>query len=501
MALYDGSEAAGEEVGPGGEARSLSRRDVLARSAGLGLGLAFAGSLDVIFGGPARAASTDAAGAAGYGPLVADPKGRLALPRGFSYQVVAEAGVTKLVHGGETPGLADGSASFRGVDLSMVLITNHEISTDERDVPPVPALPGLTYDEGCPGGTTSVVLDQFGDRRAEYVSLAGTDNNCAGGVTPWDTWLSCEETESRTGEDGRKADHGYVFEVDPFHPHANHHPRPIKALGRFAHEAVAVDPRAGRLYLTEDAAEPNGLLYRFTPPAGHWRLGHGALRRLGATSGVLAALRAYDRGGDLVPDLSVATRPGTRYRVAWVTVPDRDARELSVRKQFAYRAEVDGRTVTGDGPKVTRSRKLEGMWWGDGGVYFVSSYAKPEDDGSPGEHAGQVWFLNPRAETVTLVLRYAPRRSVDMRVDGPDNITVSPYGGVVIAEDGEGRQHLLGATPRGETFFLARNEAVADDEYSEFTGPNFSPDRKTLFANVQTPGTTYAITGPWRRQG
>jgi hypothetical protein len=200
-----------------------------------------------------------------------------------------------------------------------------------------------------------------------------------------------------------------------------------------------------------------------------------------------------------VPDLSVASRPGTTYRLDWVPVPDRDAREVSVRKQFGYTALADGREVSARGPAVTRSRKLEGAWWGDGGVYVVASYAKPESDGSAAAHAGQVWFLDPRSDTLRLVLWFAPKRDVDTSADGPDNITVSPYGGVILAEDGDGRQHLLGAGPHRETFVLARNEVAQEPGvYSEFAGVCFSPDRRTLYANVQTPGATYAVTGPWR---
>ena len=456
----------------------VSRRSFLGRSAAAGLGVALAGSLDTIFGaGPASAGASGATAAGGYGPLVPDPKGILALPRGFSYTVVAESGVTRLVGGGLTPSDPDGTAAFvRPGGDGSILVNNHEISGGEDF--PVPLRPGFVYDPLARGGTTTIVVDGAGNRVREYVSLAGTHNNCAGGRTPWQTWLTCEETEDVLGKP-----HGYVFEVDPHRQEANRDPEPIKALGRFAHEAVAVDPDEGRIYETEDASNPNGLVYRFTPPSSALPLGTGSLRNLGDDAGRLEAMKAFNGNGRFVPDLSVATRPGTTYGVEWVVVPDRDARLVPTRLQF------------GDSD-VTRSRKLEGMWWADGGCYFVSSFARTED-GSAGQHDGQVWFLDPLADTIELKIRFAYTPSdQDSDADGPDNITVSPYGGVILAEDGEGVQHLLGSNAAGETFFLARN----DLNDSELAGPNFSRDKKTLFVNIQSPGHVLAIQGPFGRR-
>ncbi|POX65547.1 Tat pathway signal sequence domain protein, partial [Microbacterium sp. Ru50] len=245
--------------------------------------------------------------------------------------------------------------------------------------------------------------------------------------------------------------------------------------------------KRGHLYLTEDASGPNGLFYRWTPPHG-FQHGRGKLRTLADDAGVLSAFKCFDSGGRFVDDLSRATEPGTVYGVDWVEVPDRDARTTSVRKQFK-----DG--------QVTRARKLEGMWWADGGVYVVSSFAREE---SPVQHDGQVWFYNPARRTLTLKVRFGvnPAPEKDGAFDGPDNISVSPYGGLIIAEDGEGVQHLFGATEDGRTYPVARNElnigTAEEPEYSEFTGPVFSPDGKTLFANIQEPGIMLAITGPWR---
>jgi secreted PhoX family phosphatase len=469
----------------------LDRRSLLKRSAAAGLGIAFAGSIDAIAGTAAHAGTRSAQG---YGPLVADPAKILSLPEGFSYKILATVGSTDLEEGTKTPADMDGMAAFATAS-GTTLVYNHEISGSEQ--PRVPPVGGLTYDPDAGGGTTNIDLDAQNGRVREYVSVAGTDNNCAGGVTPWGTWLTCEETERKAGPifskgvqtGNRQKDHGYVFEVSPVRDeNRDQSPVPLKFLGRFAHEAVAVDPRTNVIYETEDASGPNGLYFRWVPPTGFT----GAKRALvalaksdgGDTAGLLQAMSCF-RGSRHIKDLSEATQPGTQYKVTWVDVPDRDARTTSVRRQFSD-------------DQVTRARKLEGAWWADGGAYFVSSFARLSD-GSRNEHDGQVWFYDPAKETVTLTTIFGvnPDPSVDAdNYDGPDNITVSPYGGVILAEDGSGVQHLVGVTEQGKSYTLARN----DQNSSEFTGPVFSPDGRTLYACIQSgPGRVFAITGPWGR--
>jgi uncharacterized protein len=462
---------------------AVSRRSLFARSAASGLGIALIGNVEGLFGTAAAASARSRrgkAGAPGYGPLAPDPDGILSLPAGFTYTIVAQSGVTTLEGGGKTPDDPDGMACFvrRGGNGS-VLINNHEISGSEPNK--VPLVPGFVYDDKAGGGTTTIEVDKGGKRIREYVSLAGTHTNCAGGRTPWQTWLSCEETETIVS--GGKP-HGYVFEVDPYDQDANRDPKPIKALGRYPHESCVVDPHTGVIYLTEDASNPNGLLFRWTPPESALPLGKGSLRDLADDAGTLEAAKAFTLDGAHVPDLSVASEPGTTYRLEWVSVPERDATTSSVRKQFAN-------------DQITRSRKLEGMWWGDGGAYFVASFAR-NSDGSAAQHDGQVWFIDPLDETIELKLWFAYTPSdQDSDPDGPDNITVSPYGGVIIAEDGDGRNHLVGSTEGGEAFFFARNELEGDNE---FTGPTFSNNKKTLFACVQSPGHVFAIQGPFEKQ-
>ena len=454
----------------------MSRRSLLGGAAATGLGIALAGNMEAVAG---------TRPALGYGDLVPDPAGILSLPPGFSYRIVSETGVTAMADGVLTPADPDANGVFAHGSGSTI-VNNHEIGGNEPFG--VPALAGLTYDPGARGGTTNIDVDRDGNPLTEYVSVAGTHNNCAGGITPWGTWLTCEETEARKGAVLQK-DHGYVFEVDPTSQAANvgKSAVPLKFLGRFAHEAVAVDPATSTIYETEDASGPNGLYFRWVPPAGFVG-GKDALRELalsdgGSTAGRLQAM-SCSRGSKHIPDLSLATQPGTQYQVRWVDVPDRDAATVSVRKQF-----------TDD--QITRSRKLEGQWWADGGAYFVASFAR-NSDGSVNEHDGQVWFYDPATETVTLKTIFGvnldPTVDTD-NYDGPDNITVSPYGGVILAEDGEGVSHLVGVTAEGKTYPIARNEL----NDSEFTGPAFSADGRVLFANIQSPGHVFAITGPWGR--
>lgn len=444
-----------------------SRREFLSRGAAAGAGVAFAGNLAGLFSGaPAVAASR----VGRLGSLIADPAGLLDLLEGFSYSIISQAG-DQLPDGGVLPDAFDGTAAYFDGRTTR-LVRNHEQDTGEE----MPALAPteFTYDPAAGGGTSTVVLDRRNRRLDEYVSLAGTNTNCAGGSTPWETWLTCEETEDRAGDSaGHTKDHGFVFEVDPRDPLRNMNPTPLTALGRFAHEAAAIDPRSGTVYLTEDASNPNGLLYRLLPnrPRG----GHGSLR----AGGTLEALRCTD-GGTFVPDLSAYSEPGTILTAGWVAVPDPLATSTSTRRQLS---------------EVTRSRKFEGAWWGTNAAYIACSFARTSD-GSVGQHDGQVWRLDPRRETLTLEVHFGlnPDPSSDLP-DGPDNITVSPWGGLFLAEDGQGVQHLQAVTRFGETYPFARN--ARDD--GEFTGVCFSADPRTLYANLQRPGVTFAITGPFSR--
>ncbi len=356
---------------------TLPRRSFLLRAGGAGAGLAFAGSLATVLG--------DAAGAGpaatgdrrprrpGYGDLVPDPAGILDLPAGFRYLAFSRAGVDVLDDGRPVPAAHDGMGAFDGRRGRTLLVRNHEIdaeAVEEDGVAPVPHVDGHTYDPNGSGGTTTLAVDRHGNLVGHAVSLAGTEANCAGGVTPWGTWLTCEETVEVI--DGVR--HGYVFEVDPTR---GGDPTPITALGRFEHEAVAFD-RAGTAYLTEDADSPFGQVYRFRPQRPG--RGRGSLH----AGGQLSTLRIPELDGT---DLSAVTEPGTVFRhLEWVPVDQPDpAEDESLRDLYPG----------------TPIQKAEGIWHGDGSVWFVASYgggpdAEDEEDRSAAAHGGQIWRYSPR---------------------------------------------------------------------------------------------------------
>ncbi|MFK3979488.1 alkaline phosphatase PhoX [Micromonospora sp. NPDC050397] len=474
-----------------------TRRALLTGGAAAGVGLAVAGAVPSL--AQANPKSTKPAGAhKPFPPLVDDPKGILALPPGFSYHIVTTTGVTKLDRGqGSTPSSHDGMAVFDAGHGRYTIIQNHEIKAGGAHG--VPHVKGTVYDPGAldAGGCTVITTDRSGRNLGEFVGISGTVSNCAGGPTPWETWLTCEETEYKAGESwsegGRSGtyqkDHGYVFEVTS---DGKADPRPIKCFGRYAHEALAIGKDRTSVYLSEDASGPNGLFYRWTAPRGV-KVGPGMLSHLAPDAGTLAAMAIVLDDGSVLPDVAYLTsaQMGRPFAVRWVPVPERDAQTKPVRQQFA-----DG--------QVTRGKKFEGVWGTDEGVYVVNSYAFSDGD-LPADavpHDGMVWFYNYREQTIQLVT-YFPHQATaesgevarynDMTFDGPDNVTVTPWGSLVLAEDGKGASHVLSSFPGGPTYAIARNQL----NDSEFCGPTFTEDGKVLFVNMQDPGYTLAITGPW----
>jgi secreted PhoX family phosphatase len=450
---------------------SATRREILARTGALGAGIAFTGAFSELFAGTAAAR-----GHRGYGPLVPDPDRLLDLPKGFRYRVLSREGDPMPSGEGAVPSNHDGMAALPGRRGRIHLVRNHENRHTAKIG--VPTVEGLTYDPAARGGCTALELDGRGDVLGERVAIAGTAVNCAGGPTPWNTWLTCEENEDRAGTNGYTKDHGFIFEVDGADPHRTG-AVPLTAMGRFQHEAIAVDPGNGIVYETEDAFDrPFGLFYRFLPdkPLG----GTGSLR----AGGALEAMRVPG-----VPDLSEIKDIGASFdRIEWVPVPDSQAKQTPIRLQDF-------------GPKgITHAQKLEGCYWGGSSVYFVSSYAR-SSEGSAGDHFGQVWKYEPYRRRLTLVVVFGPGAGIDMPGESPDNICLAPSGGLMVCEDGNGAQHVYGLTKRGEVYPAARNAqnigTPEEPEWGEFAGVVFSPDGDTMYVNCYRPGTTFAVTGPW----
>ena len=448
-----------------------SRRDFLRRTATASgavlLAPSLAGLISRLDGQGVPAVRWAAAGEGGYGPL-RRAGAELALPDGFRYRVLSEIG-QPMTDGMPTPNAFDGMAAFPLLNGDIRLIRNHENRDPPGTAVPI-GVPELAYDALAGGGTTSVDVRIEGDGTPhvvrDFVSVSGTIVNCAGGPTPWGSWLTCEESVAGTLQ-GWQREHGYVFEV-PAAADGEVAAVPIPAMGRFVHEAVAVDPRSGIVYLTEDAGRAG--FYRYLPRT-PGRLHDG---------GRLEMLALLDAPGH---DTAIGQRVGVIRAVRWVPIDDADPGpgETSVFQQGFVQGGA-------------RFARLEGCWPGDGGIFFHST--------SGGDaQVGQVWFYRPGpldGGDLTLVFE-SPSRDV---LDYPDNITVSPRGGIVICEDGQGEQHLRGLTPDGRLFDFARNLMNT----SEFCGACFAPDGETLFVNIQgsttlggtVRGVTMAIQGPWR---
>lgn len=450
---------------------STTRREVLARTGAVGAGIAFTGALSELFAGSAAAQ-----GKGGYGPLVPDPAGLLDLPKGFRYKVLSREGGELPSGEGKVPSNFDGMDAFRGKRGGVHLVRNHENRHNGKT--PVPTVEGLTYDPMGKGGCTVLSLDARNNVIGERVGIAGTAVNCAGGPTPWGTWLTCEENEDKAGTNGYTKDHGFIFEVDPVDPRRTG-AVPLTAMGRFQHEAIAVDPKRGIVYETEDAFQkPFGLFYRFLPnkPEG----GRGSLR----AGGKLQAMRVPG-----VPDLSAVQETGASFDgIEWVDVPDPLAAQTPIRLQDF-------------GPKgITHAQKLEGCYWGGSSVYFVSSFAHSAE-GSAADHFGQVWRYDSSKRRLTLVIVFGPDTDIQLPGESPDNICLAPSGGLMVCEDGGGVQHVYGLTRRGEVYAMARNRqnigTPEEPEWGEFAGVSFSPDHDTMYVNCYSPGTTFAVTGPW----
>ena len=400
---------------------------------------------------------------AGYGPLfpaVDQTTGLplLMLPEGFKYVSFGWTG-DQLDNGQPTPGAHDGMAAFAAGRGRVRLVRNHEIGAGTP-------FSTSSYNLAAGGGTTTIEFDTHkGEAINTRDSLSGTIRNCAGGPTPWGSWLTCEETTLQLAA----KPHGYIFEVPA---DGTGDPLPIRDMGRFSHEAVALDPATGYVYETEDNGGSSGF-YRYIPDT------PGEL----ADGGGLSMLKVRNTS---LANLGASYANGTTFDVEWVPIgaPDNPA---SIPGNFVW--------LQGRAQGAATFGRLEGCWYGnDAQIYIVST--------SGGIGQGQIWEYDPAEETIRLLFQ-SPGADV---LNAPDNITVSPRGGLVLCEDGGGEEFMHGLTVEGEIFKFAKNNVVLNGERnnisgdfrgSEWAGACYSPDGKWLFANIQSPGISFAITGPW----
>ena len=425
---------------------------------------------------------------AGYGPLMPDPKGVLDLPRGFKYRAFSTTGEL-MDDGHRVPGAHDGMAAFPGPNGTTLLVRNHEMQVSAPGASGSPYADAahyagvnksLIYDAGsanpASGGTTNVIYNtRIGKLEKHFLSLTGTIRNCAGGPTPWGSWITCEETGLKAGDvqggSTLSQDHGWVFDVSATDQIGVQAPLPLKALGRFSHEALAIQPATGIVFLTED--QGNSVFYRFVPQA------PGNL-----TAGKLQGLRFKNTSYQDTRNTSGKVFPtGTFLEVEWVDLNDVESPNDDLRIQAA-------------GLGCAIFAREEGCWWGNNSIYFACTSGGPTGQGQIFRYIPSPFEGTTAESTSPAQLQLFIEPTEASQFAAPDNICIAPWGDVIVCEDGSGDEYVHGVTQGAAVYKIARNALGG----SEFAGSCFSPDGSTLFVNIQSPGITLAITGPWHRR-
>jgi len=423
------------------------------------------------------------------GPLRRDPDGTLDLPDGYNYKIVSRAG-ERMSDGLLVPHAHDGMAAFPGEDGKIILVCNHELepaySKQSAFAESYAELPesvrSKVYDRGSgktpgAGGTTTTIYDPgTGQTRLQYLSLAGTELNCAGGPTPWDSWLSCEECFESPGTGwsaarvvSRERPHGYVFEVPATHQGLVE-PIPIKAMGKFEHEAAAVHRPTGIVYMTED--RQHSLFYRYVPDVPGKLHEGGRLQALAVVGQPSFKTHNWSRKPDMVT--------GEPLRTRWLDLDDVEPEENDLRLRGA----------TAGAATFARG---EGLCAAGDRFVFTCTIGGPA-------RLGQVFAYTPSPFEGRSAEQDSPgnlsliaEASQESILRNADNLTMAPWGDLIVCEDTSDHCGLVGIRPDGSQYQLADNA----HSNSELAGVCFSPDGQTLFVNIQYPGMTLAISGPF----
>lgn len=357
----------------------------------------------------------------GFATRVVAINGELPQPGGMSAQWPLPGGV------GNRPWhiFPDGGGVVPRDNGGWIYISNSEVPGVGSIGFTFPELAGLTtpIENFVPGlaQVGTLVFDPDGTIVDSYTILSGTTFNCAGGVTPWKTWLSCEEHPG-----------GLVWECDPYQAGQG---LACPTLGVFAHEAIAIDPQHRMLYLTEDM--PDGRFYRWIADPSDWPEGAG---RAALQSGRLQVLVV---GGDGVEGALSGPQP-----IHWL-----DARNPHAPQHENRLAES---TVFEGG---------EGVWYFRGIVYFAT---KGDD---------RIWAIDVAAQTIEVIYDRATAVAPNDILSGVDNLFVTDQGDVLVAEDG-GDMQVVVILPDGTLKPLLQ---VVGQDASEVAGIAFSPDGRRMY--------------------